>query len=30
MLLADSVWEELTWKNKKVSKEVVWELLEKL
>ena len=30
MLLADSVWEELTWKNKKVRKEVVWELLEKL
>ena len=30
MLLADSVWEELTWKNKKVEKEVVWELLEKL
>lgn len=28
MLLADSVWEELTWKNKKVRKEVVWELLE--
>lgn len=30
MLLADSVWEELTWKNKKIRKEIVWELLEKL
>lgn len=30
MLLADSVWEELTWKNKKASKEILWELLKKL
>lgn len=30
MLLADSVWEELTWKNKKVEQKDLWKLLAKL
>lgn len=30
MLLADSVWEELTWKNKNVGAEYLWQLLAKL
>lgn len=30
MLLADSVWEELTWKNTKKSEKYLWDLLNKL